>query len=124
VQQFQITIDNSGESYRCGAEMHLLEAMERALCCGIPVGCRNGGCGACKVHVTDGRYATRKMNRAVLSAQEQAEGFVLACKTFPQSDLKVTAVGASAPRSAVVHRGTSFSFGFATTPVLQPDKES
>jgi hypothetical protein len=33
------------------------------------------------------------MNRAVLSAEEEAQGCVLACKAYPQSDLSVTALG-------------------------------
>jgi len=90
---FQITVENSGETFRCAAEVHVLEAMEKAVCKGIPVGCRNGGCGACKVRVQAGRYATRKMNRAVISAEDEVRGIVLACKIYPQSDLTLTAIG-------------------------------
>jgi hypothetical protein len=37
----QVTIDNTGEVFRCGADVHVLAAMELARCHGIPVGCRN-----------------------------------------------------------------------------------
>ena len=106
--QFDITIANSGEVFRCGPDTNVLEAMEAALCKGIPVGCRNGGCGACKARVIEGRYITRKMNRAVLSEEEQARGYVLACKTYPQGDLKLAAAGVDAKRVA----GFEFSMGW------------
>lgn len=83
--QYRVTIDNTGEVFRCAEEVNVLAAMEQACCHGIPVGCRNGGCGACKVSISAGRYSTRKMNRAVVSAAEEAEGCVLACKTYPNA---------------------------------------
>src|SRR5439155_21412338 len=94
VAQFEITIEHTAESFRCREDEHVLGAMERAVCKGIPVGCRNGGCGACKVQVMQGRYAKRKMNRAVLSLEEEARDVALACKIYPQSDMRVRAIGA------------------------------
>jgi ferredoxin len=117
VAQFRITIDNTGEVFHCGSETNLLEAMEAALCKGIPVGCRNGGCGACKARVVAGRYVTRKMNRAVVSEEEQAKGYVLACKTYPQDDLKVAAADVVAKRKA----GFEFSMGWQN---VEPKKEA
>ena len=107
--QFEITIENTGEIFRCTTEVNVLEAMEKSLCRGIPVGCRNGGCGACKARVVEGRYITKKMNRAVVSADEEAQGYVLACKTYPQGDLKLNAVGDKA-RGGIEHAAPSFSF--------------
>ena len=120
----RISIDSTGESFACAENVHLLEAMEMARCHGIPVGCRNGGCGACKVRVTAGSYQTRKMNRAVLSAAEEAEGCVLACKTYPRGDLAVHVLGRvlQAPK---LSPGTSISVGFTwTTSISQLDKET
>ena len=105
---FHITIDGTKETFRCDAQTNVLEAMEAALCKGIPVGCRNGGCGACKARVVTGRYATRKMNRAVVSEEEEAQGYVLACKTYPQGDLTLAAAGVVAKRVA----GFEFSMGW------------
>ena len=87
-----ITVDGAPESFWCGEDTHVLAAMEKARGRGIPVGCRNGGCGACKVRVTSGLYALGKMSRAVVSLQEQAEGCVLACRTYPRSDLHLVAL--------------------------------
>jgi ferredoxin len=121
---YQVTIVNTGEAFRCGDDINVLAAMEQACCHGIPVGCRNGGCGACKVRITSGNFHTKKMNRAVVSAAEEADGCVLACKTYPRSDMAVHVLGrvwqaARTPQSA------SFSFGFTwTTSIPRPDKET
>ena len=121
---FQVTIDNTGEVFRCAEDVHVLAAMEQACCHGIPVGCRNGGCGACKVRITTGSYQTRKMNRAVLSAAEEADGCVLACKTYPRSDIAVHVLG-RVWQAAKISPSTSFSVGFAwTTSIPRPDKET
>ena len=120
---FRVTIDNTGETFVCAEAVHLLEAMEKAMCRGIPVGCRNGGCGACKIHIKAGRYATRKMNRAVVSKDDEAKGHVLACKTYPESDLTVTAVGELA-RDVAAHRSVSYKFEMtAMTRVSQRHEE-
>jgi ferredoxin len=121
--QFEITIENTGESFRCRDDEHVLGAMERALCRGIPVGCRNGGCGACKVQVMQGRYAKRKMNRAVVSLEEEERGVGLACKIYPQSGMKVKAIGAMA--DAMVAGKASFISGSTTAAEdSRPDKEA
>jgi ferredoxin len=121
---FQVTVDNTGEVFRCAADVHLLAAMELARCHGIPVGCRNGGCGACKVAVQTGEFAVRKMNRAVVSAEEETAGHVLACKAYPRGDLVVRALG-RVWQQAKPPANASFSFGYAkTTPISEPDKET
>jgi ferredoxin len=120
----QVTIVNTGEAFRCGDEVNVLAAMEQASCHGIPVGCRNGGCGACKVRITSGSFHTRKMNRAVVSAAEEADGCVLACKLYPQGDITVKALG-RVWGAGTVRMSASFSLDFARpAPVSQPDKET
>jgi ferredoxin len=108
--------------------VHVLAAMEMARCHGIPVGCRNGGCGACKVRVTSGLFQTRKMNRAVLSEQEERDGCVLACKTYPQADITVQVLGRVWQPAAPNRSGksnTPFSFGFsAARPEIESNKET
>jgi len=56
---------------------------------GIPVGCRGGGCGVCKISVVEGEIHTRKMSRAHISVQEERSKTVLACRTYADSDLLV-----------------------------------
>jgi ferredoxin len=89
-----ITIAETGESYRCLPERSVLEGMEALGRKGIPVGCRQGGCGVCKVRVLEGHYTKRVMSRAHVSAEEEASGCVLSCRIRPSSDLRVSVVGA------------------------------
>ena len=122
--RFQVTIENTGETFPCSAADNVLKAMEQLRRKGIPVGCRNGGCGVCKVRVIDGHYAKKKMSRAVVSAEEEAQGCVLACKINPQSDLRVDVVGKMV-RAVVARKSASFSLDFARlAQVSQPDKET
>ena len=120
---FQVTIENTGETFRCSSEDNVLKAMEQLRCKGIPVGCRNGGCGTCKVRVTTGHYVKMKMSRAVLSEEEERQSCVLACKTYPRSDMKVDVVGKMV-RAVVARRSPASRFEFVTAPqVIQPEKE-
>jgi ferredoxin len=119
-----VTIENTGETFRCNGDSNVLAAMEHSRCTGIPVGCRNGGCGACKVHVTEGQYLKGKMNRAVVSAEEEAHGCVLACKLYPHGDITVKALG-RVWGSPMVRKGASFSLEFARpAQSVESDKET
>lgn len=90
---FTIQIDSLDETYRSSSEQTLLAGMERLGKRGIPVGCRGGGCGVCKVHITKGDYSCKKMSRAHVSAEEQQDGYVLACRCRPLSDIELTVIG-------------------------------
>ena len=90
---YTITIEDTGESYRCVDYRSVLEGMEALGRRGIPVGCRHGGCGVCKVQVTSGSYSKRVMSRAHVSAEEEAAGCVLACRIKPTSDLRIRVLG-------------------------------
>ena len=115
----------SGDAHRCtvlvdgGAEAatftvrageRVLQEMIRAADHSLPVGCRGGGCGACRIRVISGRYTTKRMSRAHVSEADERRGFVLACRLVPTTDLVVERAprGAadrplSAPRSRLVH---------------------
>ncbi len=90
---FQIKLKDTDLSYDCSTEHSLLMGMEKLGIKGIPVGCRGGGCGVCKVRILDGAYTAKKMSRAHISADEQARGYVLACRCLPGSDLILRVVG-------------------------------
>lgn len=90
---YTITIDDTGESYRCVDYRSVLAGMEALGKKGIPVGCRNGGCGVCKVQVVDGLYTKRVMSREHVSEDEEAAGCVLSCRIHPISDLHIRVLG-------------------------------
>lgn len=90
---YTITIDDTGDSYRCVDTRSVLEGMEALGKKGIPVGCRNGGCGVCKVQVQSGSYSKRVMSREHVSEADEASGRVLSCRIKPTSDLRIRVVG-------------------------------
>ncbi|GGF66118.1 2Fe-2S iron-sulfur cluster-binding protein [Alteromonas lipolytica] len=90
---FTVDIINTQESYSCRAEESLLDGMARLGRKGIPVGCRGGGCGICKIKIETGDYSARKMSRCHITQEEQDAGIVLACKVFPESDITLSVIG-------------------------------
>lgn len=91
--RYSVLIQDSGEEFACDGSKDLLRSMEVLGRRGIPVGCRGGGCGVCKVHVTAGSYEAGKMSRSCVSEAEEKAGVVLACKVLPRSDLELKVVG-------------------------------
>ena len=94
MQKFVICIEDTGEQYACADSRSVLEGMEALGKKGIPVGCRQGGCGVCKVQVLEGQYTRRVMSRAHVSAEEEAAGCALSCRIYPSSDLRLQVLGA------------------------------
>jgi ferredoxin len=90
---FKVTVADNGESYTCLPTESALHSLARSGRKGIPVGCRGGGCGVCKVAVLQGDYTRKPMSRAHISAQDEAEQRVLACCILPQSDLVLQVIG-------------------------------
>jgi ferredoxin len=88
-----VTIEDDGSTYRCSDSQTLLEGMENLGKKGIPVGCRGGGCGVCKVQVVSGNYTKRVMSREHISAEEEASGCVLACRVKPTSAVALRVIG-------------------------------
>ncbi|MFZ2269102.1 MAG: 2Fe-2S iron-sulfur cluster binding domain-containing protein [Azonexus sp.] len=90
---FTVVIEETGESYRCSAQESLLVGMERLGKKGIPVGCRGGGCGVCKVEITAGSFEKKVMSREYVSVEDEAAGRVLACRVRPTSDIRLRVLG-------------------------------
>jgi len=86
---FQVTNRTTGDSFSCDQEQSVLKAMEqRGLKC-VPVGCRGGGCGFCKIRVLDGEFECGKMSRAHVPPEALEHGEVLACRIYPLTDLTI-----------------------------------
>ena len=93
MDKFIITIEEGAEAFACAAERNVLKAMEQLGRKGIPVGCRGGGCGVCRVQVLSGAYRVGKMSREQVSMDDEREGVCLARKLFPQADLRLRVLG-------------------------------
>lgn len=88
-----VSIEDTGERYACSSEESLLSAMARLGRRGIPLGCRGGGCGVCKVEVLSGDFQTRAMSRDHVSDDDRACNRLLACRVYPASDLSLKVIG-------------------------------
>lgn len=94
VTMFEIRIEDTDDVFSCKGDKNVLKAMEQLGRKGIPVGCRGGGCGVCKVQVIgESSYHTGKMSREHVSEADEKEGICLACKLFPESDLRLKVMG-------------------------------
>ncbi len=90
---YSITIVDTGVTYRCPETKTVLEGMECLGRRGIPVGCRGGGCGVCKVEIVSGQFSTEVMSAEHVCPADLEEKRVLACRVRPNSDLVVRIIG-------------------------------
>lgn len=76
-------------TFTVGAGRKVLHEMAMSGRMPLVVGCRGGGCGACRVHVLEGTYEALRMSARHVSPDDLATGVVLACRIVPTSDLVV-----------------------------------
>ncbi len=88
---FEITVEDSGESFLCLQDENLFRAMKRTGKGPIRYGCGSSGCGVCKIRIISGDYEIFKnMTRKDLTDEEIHEGFVLACCVKPTGPLTIS----------------------------------
>ncbi len=93
----QVTLRPSGHQFIVEGHDTLLQAGVRA---GLKLnyGCGNGSCGLCKVRVTSGQVARTLHTDYPLSANERAQGYVLACAhTAASAELTIETLEAAGP---------------------------
>ncbi len=56
---------------------------------GYPHGCQSGNCGACKSRRLSGEIELAPYSEYALTAEEKADGLILACRAMPWSDAEV-----------------------------------
>jgi CDP-4-dehydro-6-deoxyglucose reductase len=97
VMSAQVTLRPSGHQFTVEGHDTLLQAGMRA---GLKLnyGCGNGSCGMCKVRVTAGQVVRTMHTDYPLSAQEKAQGYVLACAhTAGSGELTLETLEAAGP---------------------------
>lgn len=85
-QGFQITVQPSGRAFTASPGEAILAAGIRAGI-GLPYGCKDGACGSCKCRKLEGIVVHGPHQSKALSAEEEANGFVLTCCGVPHSDV-------------------------------------
>lgn len=86
----QVKVLPSGHTF--GVEPHetVLEAALRQGV-GLPYGCRDGACGACKGKVLEGEVSQDGYQEKALTEAERAQGMALFCCSRPQGDITIEA---------------------------------
>jgi ferredoxin len=87
----------TGTWFEVRADERLLHEMVKRQVADIPVGCRGGGCGVCRIRVVEGEYTTKRMSRQHVSEADEADGVALACRVIPTTDLIVELAPAPEP---------------------------
>lgn len=102
ITKHKIQVINQGQEFLCPSEISLLIGMETINSHCIDVGCRGGGCGVCKIRVVNGSFSSKKMSKAHITDKELQDGFVLACRIFPTSDLEIEVIHSPDPKQIIV----------------------
>ncbi len=83
---FSVTVQPSGRQFQTDpSETVLAAGMRQGI--GLPYGCKDGACGSCKCKKLSGQVVHGAHQAKALSAEEEAQGFVLTCCATAQSDL-------------------------------------
>ncbi|GAC1535782.1 MAG: CDP-6-deoxy-delta-3,4-glucoseen reductase [Ramlibacter sp.] len=83
---FHITVEPSGRHFTVHADETILAAGIRQGI-GLPYGCKDGACGSCKCRKLEGTVTHRTHQSKALSAEEEAEGYVLTCSAVASTDV-------------------------------------
>ncbi|MDD0840486.1 CDP-6-deoxy-delta-3,4-glucoseen reductase [Curvibacter sp. HBC61] len=83
---FNVTVQPSGRAFTANPDEAVLAAAIRQGV-GLPYGCKDGACGSCKCKKLEGSVVHGDHQAKALSAEEEANGFILTCCAIPQSDL-------------------------------------
>ncbi|WP_323754162.1 2Fe-2S iron-sulfur cluster binding domain-containing protein [Marinobacter sp.] len=89
---FLVSNRTTGDHFLCQEGQTVLKAMELAGKKCVPVGCRGGGCGFCKIRIVEGDFECGKMSKAHVPAEAIDKGEVLACRIYPLTDLTIECV--------------------------------
>ena len=82
----QVRLQPSGHAFEVAAGETVLEAALRQGI-GLPYGCRNGACGACKGILRSGELEYGEYQERALHPKEKAAGKALTCCTRPLTDI-------------------------------------
>lgn len=82
----QVRLEPSGRAFTVQPGETILEAATRSGI-GLPYGCRNGACGACKATLREGSLAYGDHQERAITEAEKAAGKALTCCTKPLSDI-------------------------------------
>lgn len=89
IAKFDISFRKLGRTVDAVPGQSVLDA---ALAKGVPIrhACGAGCCGECRLRIDRGTFETEDPNH-ILTQEERRDGYVLACRTYPTSDVELAA---------------------------------
>jgi ferredoxin len=84
---WRIRVEPDGVQLEANPGESLLKALTREAPGMVPVGCRGGGCGVCRIRVRSGQVTQGAVSVTALPPADRKTGMVLACKATPLTDL-------------------------------------
>ena len=105
-----IKLVDTGEDFLCREDQHLLQGMQgyqigKTMLETIPVGCRGGGCGICRIRILSGEYDSKKMSCKHITGEDHGQGIALACRIYPRSELSIEVVEIPSPQELCTAKG-------------------
>ncbi|MFC3109669.1 2Fe-2S iron-sulfur cluster-binding protein [Undibacterium arcticum] len=94
---FSVKIEPKGWDFEAQDSLSLLEVAQFADIT-LPSSCRNGTCRTCMCRLISGQVKY-VIEWPGLSAEEKADGYILPCVAYPQSDVIIDVPGATRRRS-------------------------
>ena len=88
--KFRVKIQNKKEVIVDAGNTILEAALDQGI--DFPHGCRSGNCGACKSEKISGDIEMSPFSEFALDAEEEKQGFILACRSVPWSDCEIKIV--------------------------------
>ena len=88
--KFRVKIQNKKEVIVDAGNTILEAALDQGI--DFPHGCRTGNCGACKSEKISGDIEMSPFSEFALDAEEEKQGFILACRSVPWSDCEIKIV--------------------------------
>ena len=83
---FQVTVLPSERSFSTlPGEVILAAGIRQGI--GLPYGCKDGACGSCKCKKLEGTVTHGAHQSKALSAEEEANGYILTCCAIPHTDV-------------------------------------
>jgi len=90
---YQLEMLGEYSTFNASSSMHILASMAKGGVEISPNGCHGGGCGVCKIKILSGNIETLCMSEKHITKEEEKSGYVLACRTFPMSDITFEFIG-------------------------------